>query len=270
MIESLTEEQTSQFPHYVEKYKAIGLNTQPIDYEKAKETMKKFLGDTIENRNFKYVQSPNGLLKDKEVITYGNMESYWVAFYKFFNDNFSICEEIEEMVPVIENCSWVIADDQHVYIVDRPNAIKFDDQGRTHSETGPAISYPDGFGVYIWHGQRVPGWWIMEPEKLTDKEFFRHENAEMRRVACEIVGWAKVLNKLKAKVVNEDNDPEIGTLLEVYIPEIGKERFLKVMCGTKREFAMPVPPEMETAIQAQAWMLGFDNVDEFMPPEVRT
>jgi len=252
MIESLTKEQTDQFPGYVEKYKAIGLNTEPLDYDKAVATMKEFLGDTLGNRKFKYAASPLGLVKNTEVVTYGNMESYWVAFYKFFNDNFGICPEIEEMVPIIENVSWVLADDDTVYIVERPNLIKFDDEGRTHSETGPAIAYPDGFGVYIWHGQRVPEWWIMNPEKLTDKEFFRHENAEMR------------------KTIDEDVDPEIGMLLEVDIPEIGRERFLKVLCGTKREFAMPVPPEMTTAIQAQAWMLGFDNVDEFMPPEVRT
>lgn len=270
MIESLTPDQEAQFPIYVEKYKAIGLNTDRIDFDKSAEIMKNFLGDTLGNRTFQYAASPKGLLQDKTVITYGNMESYWVAFYQFFFDNFGICQEIQEMGPIVENCSWVLADDNTVYIVDRPSVIKFDDQNRTHCENGPAIEYPDGFAVYIWHGQRVPGWWITNPEKLSEKEFLYHENAEMRRVACEIVGWGKVLERMNSVIIDKDGDPEIGELVEVDIPEIGKERFLRVMCGTGREFAMPVPPTMKTAIEAQAWMLGFDNVEDFMPPEVRT
>jgi hypothetical protein len=270
MINELTEEQVAMMPSYVEKYKAIGLNTDRIDFEKAVEVLREFLGESIENRKFKYVQSPKGLMTKTKSVTYGNMEAAWVSFYKYFYDNFGICEEIEKMIPIVENCSWVLADDDTIYVVDRPSLIKFDDQERAHCENGPAIQYPDGFSVYIWHGQRVPQSWIENPEELTEKEFLHHENAEMRRAACEIVGWAKVLEKLNAVVINEDDDPEIGTLLEVDIPDIGKERFLKVLCGTKREFAMPVPPDMTTAIQAQAWMLGFDSVDEFMPPEIRT
>jgi hypothetical protein len=243
---------------------------RPIDFKKAVDVLKDFLGETIGNRSFIYRQSPVGLLKNKNVVTYGNAESYWVAFYKFFNDNFGICPEIEKMIPLIENCSWVVYDDDHIYVADRPCSIKFDDQERIHSESGPAIEYSDGFAVYAWHGQRVPKWWIMEPGKLTSKEFLHHGNAEMRRVACEIVGWATVLKTMDAITIDEDQDPEIGTLLEVDIPNIGKEKFLQVLCGTKREFAMPVPPDMKTAIQAQAWMLGFDDVNEFMPPEIRT
>lgn len=270
MIESLTAEQEAQFPAYVEKYKAIGLNTDRIDFDKSVEVMKNFLGDTLGNRTFQYVASPKGLLQDKTVITYGNMESYWVAFYQFFFDNFGICQEAQEMGPIVDHCSWVLADTTTVYIVDRPSVIKFDDQNRTHCESGPAIEYPDGFAVYIWHGQRVPGWWITNPEKLSEAEFLHHENAEMRRVACEIVGWNNVLKRVNSVTIDEDGDPEIGTLIEVAIPGIGKERFLKVLCGTKREFAMPVPPTMKTALEAQAWMQGFDNVDDFMPPEIRT
>lgn len=270
MIEALTKEQEAQFPQYVERYKAIGLNTEPLDFGKAVSVMTSFLGNDLGNRQFQFVQSPKDVMKNTTVITYGNMDSYWVAFYKFFQDNFSICPDVEEMNDIVDHCSWVTADDKNVYIVDRPSKIKFDEQGRTHCETGPAIEYRDGFGVYIWHGQRVPGWWITNPEKLSEKEFLHHENAEMRRVACEIVGWSTVLERMNSVIIDEDGDPFIGTLVEVDIPEIGKERFLKVLCGTKREFAMPVPPNMKTALEAQAWMQGFDNVEDFLPPEIRT
>ena len=61
----------------------------------------------------------------------------------------------------------------------------------------------------------------------------------------------------------------IGTLLEVNLPDIGKEKFLKVLCGTGREFAIPVPPFMKTALEANAWTYGLDG-DLLRDLEVRT
>ena len=134
---------------------------------------------------------------------------------------------------------------------------------------GPAIRYRDGYSVYAWHGVRIPAEWIEQKNKLTAKTALTWQNIEQRRAACEILGWAKILKELDSKVVDEDGDPEIGTLLEVDIPEIGREKFLRVLCGTKREFALPVPPEMKTALEANAWTFGFDSKD-FIKPEVRT
>ena len=95
------------------------------------------------------------------------------------------------------------------------------------------------------------------------------ENVEQRRAACEIIGWKNILDVLDATIIDEDMDPMIGTLVEVNIPEIGKEKFLRVMCGTGREFALPVPPEMKTALESNAWTFGMDT-SEFIIPEVRT
>ena len=68
---------------------------------------------------------------------------------------------------------------------------------------------------------------------------------------------------------DEDADPMIGTLIEVEIPEIGREKFLKVLCGTGREFAIPVPPEMKTALEANAWTYDIPS-DVLSQLEVRT
>jgi hypothetical protein len=71
-------------------------------------------------------------------------------------------------------------------------------------------------------------------------------------------------------VIDEDEDAMIGTLLEVNIPDIGREKFLKVLCGTGRTFAIPVPPNMNTALQAQAWTWNMEVEDFGEGPEIRT
>lgn len=106
-------------------------------------------------------------------------------------------------------------------------------------------------------------------EKLTPAVALDQENAELRRAACEIIGWETILSQLNAVVIDADPDPEIGTLLRVDLPEAPNEQFLRVQCATGRLFALPVPNDMHTAIQAQAWLWGMNEAD-FIKPEVRT
>ena len=88
---------------------------------------------------------------------------------------------------------------------------------------------------------------------MTPQIALTHTNVEQRRAACEILGWKRILNELDVTVVDTDPDPQIGELLEVTLPDIGKEKFIKVLCGTGRTFILPVPPTMRTALEANAW-----------------
>ena len=154
-------------------------------------------------------------------------------------------------------------------ISDFPEVIKKDEQNRPHCENGPSHRWRDGWSLYHWHGVKIPAEWIEKKEGLTPTIALTWENIEQRRAACEILGWSRIIDELKPKVIDEDGDPEIGTLIEVMIPDSGAERFLKVLCGTGRTFAIPVPREMKTAIQASAWTYGIDDLNTYKP-EVRT
>ena len=139
-----------------------------------------------------------------------------------------------------------------------------------HCEDGFAVQYSDGWGVHAWHGVRIPSEWIEDKPSLSAKTALTWENIEQRRAALEIVGWHHVLRELQAKVIEEDGDPEIGTLLEVRLPDLDRPtKILRARCGTGREFAMPVPPHVTTALEANAGSYRF-RVGEFSKPEVRT
>lgn len=156
-----------------------------------------------------------------------------------------------------------------IMVCERPHGIKKDDQGRLHSETGPAIDYGDTFKLYFWHGVSVPKNWIMNKSSINPQDVLLTSNIEQRRAGCEILGWNKILEQLNAVCINKHPDPMVGELLEVTLPDAGEERFLKVLCGTNREFALPVPKEVNTALEAQAWTWGL-NTKDFIVPEVRT
>jgi hypothetical protein len=138
-------------------------------------------------------------------------------------------------------------------VSDFPELIRLDAQHRPHCDYGPSHRWRDGWALYHWHGVRVPAEWIEDRASLTPHIALTWPQIELRRAACEILGWNRILQALHARIIDTDRDPEIGELVEVDLPDSGPERFLRVRCGTGRDFVLPVPRNTSTALAANAW-----------------
>jgi hypothetical protein len=183
---------------------------------------------------------------------------YWIAFYRFCAEigviyEPSALDRLDIMHEIGLSCMWWYPRDGLIIACERPLSILMDERSRLHNATGPAVAYRDGWGVYFWHGVMVPKMWIESRNSLTAHAALTEGNMERRRAACEILGWQTVLKDIGAKVIDCDEDPEIGILLEASLPDAPHERFLKVRCGTGRTFVLPVPPTVKTALEANAW-----------------
>lgn len=199
--------------------------------------------------------------------------SLWNAGYCSWVDYFNeVCgvKIDRNFLDVTESCGFYWVLDGICFASERPSEINFDEERRLHSETGMSISYKgSGWGLFHWHGTQVPGEWILHKEKLTAKIALTQTNIEQRRAACEIVGWSKILHDLGARTIDRDNDPQIGELVAVKLPDLPNDvKFLRVRCGTGRDFAICVPPNIEKVLDAQAWVTGLDPKD-YSTPEVR-
>ena len=289
-IESLTEKQKALLNVYRDKWLKIGLCCEPIVFEAAVDAVKLVVEcarplnkkPVTMPQHFYYAQSPREAFEKAKSLClgisisnffdntlWGCHDSDWISFYDFMKEEVGVqnLECIEGLKQLAMNAGWVTILGEHCIIQDRPSKIQFDEQRRTHCENGPAIQYRDGYSIMMWHGQRVPESWILHG--LSADEALKQKNLELRRAACEIVGWANIIQQLSPTVIDEDEDPEIGTLLEVDLPDSpSRERFLFVRCGTGRDFAIPVPPSMQRARQANAWTYGLDESEYY--PEVRT
>jgi hypothetical protein len=155
-----------------------------------------------------------------------------------------------------------------VFLSERPTFLARDAEGNLHCETGPAVSFSDGWKMYFWHGTSIPEEWIEEKDKIDPSLALTWREIEQRRCLAEILGWERVIGQLGPKVINTDEDPQIGELIEVDLPDAGPSRFLRVVCGTGRNFVLPVPLEMESALEANAWTYSLDEVS--FAPEFRT
>lgn len=184
----------------------------------------------------------------------------YVAWATYVRDVLGVEVPIGPREDTDTSCGWWWPHTEFVVVTDRPAYLHRDANGQLHSAAGPAIAWRNGRGMYFWHGTGVPEEWVEHPDQMNPEIALNHPNIEQRRCAAEIMGWDRVLGSLNPIVVDTDPDPQIGVLLEATIGE-DRERFLRVVCGTGRTFVLPVPPDMPTALAANAWTYNIEPVD---------
>jgi len=206
---------------------------------------------------------------DRDGLGYWSGLGAWIDFYRRAGlDSVNALEPTTRWLKLMRSGVWdMLLFERIAIVVRRPDSV-MTDSGRLHNPTGPAVRFRDGYTLHAWRGIVVPADWIEKKTEIDPSLALTHTNLEQRRALCEILGWDKVLEKLKSKEIDRDIDPEIGTLLEVDLPGVGASRFLRVRCGTGRAFVLAVPATVCTAREANAWGYALD-VGRF-DPEVRT
>ena len=285
-INSLTPEQIAKFPAYVQEWTGYGVCTDPADRiraEAAIAAMYEIAGK--KPPRIVWCDSPLSMALTRAVVqklpasvrdsvwdsvrasvgasVYGQHDASWLAFYRFFRDECGMTGETEKLRGLWElcqSCGWILPFENVCFASERHDVCKLDGRGVIHCEDGPAIHYRDGFSVHAWHGTRVPPNWIEGRANLKASEVMAERNVEVRRAGIEILGWKAIIDQLGGKVIEADADPEIGTVIELSLPDLPRPaRFLRVRCATGRDFALGLPPDLPTADGyslphcAQAW-----------------
>jgi hypothetical protein len=154
-------------------------------------------------------------------------------------------------------------------ISERPVVLSTDPRGRLHSETSPAIAWPDGTSIWAWHGVAVPNWVVTDPDWISADAIQNEGNVEVRRVMVERMGWERLVSEGGAQKVHAD---ATGVLWELHPPRRSpwREQPAKIVevvnstpepDGTRRHYFIRVPPEMTTARQAVAWTFELGEVE---------
>ncbi len=187
----------------------------------------------------------------------GSNWSPWSAYISFFRHiaklgiDYSAWDDFEQLSQ-LSGARYM--HEKFTIVCERHTEVHRDENGQPHCETGPAITWADGYSRYYWHGVNVPAEWIDDKDGVSPSLAISWKNIEQRRALCEILGWEKVLDSVDAQVIDEDRDPMVGTLIRCNLPDAPQSQFLRVRCGTGRNFCLPIPEDVTTAIGAQAWM----------------
>jgi hypothetical protein len=178
-------------------------------------------------------------------------------------------EPLAGQLMIGRSAGWWWPFEQVAILIERPCALAMarDEQGRLHHPTGPVVAYPDGWGIWAWHGVRVPREVIERPDAITVAQIRTTRNLEVRRVLLERYGLDRYLRDADATLVRAD---EYGKLWRCELPDDEPLTVVEVLNataepdGTYATYLLRVPPGMRTAKEAVAWTFGM-AADDYHP-----
>lgn len=174
--------------------------------------------------------------------------------------------ELDGIMDVMRQCGGWDPFRGAVVLVERPSWIFLDEGRRLHSHVGMALRYPDGWGIYAWHGVPVPEQVILRPETLTPQQILNERNAEVRRVMIERLGLDRFLAKVTQKSVLDVDQDGQRCLYRLRLSNDEPIVAVKVRCpSTGQVYFLRVPPHIRTCRAAVAWTFGFEKVAEYRP-----
>lgn len=217
----------------------------------------------------------------REAVTYhwarylgGQFWLSWQAYTSFFRDVCGLKLEKDlwardrAYADAQQSVCWWWPHADFIMASDRPLVICREQVGppgwgshQLHCEDGPAMVWPDGWGVWSWHGVRVPRHVIEAPETITVAEIKEEKNAEVRRVMRERYGHGRYLQDTKAKLVDADHEvARKGAAPRCLIEDDEGRRWLVgTDGGTRRVYYMEVGAEVKTCKEAHESLCGFDE-----------
>src|SRR5262249_26048810 len=178
--------------------------------------------------------------------------------------------KVEPLVVLARSAGPWVAHEAVALISERPNRYLEDAQGRLHCWDGPAIGWPDGNGIYRWHGLKVDPR-ACSPDGLTAGLIQRERNVEVRRMMLERYGQEEFLMDVGAHLIDRSG---YGSLFETTLNDasggVTLVRFVEVENatvepdGSCKRYMLLVPREVRTAKQAVAWTFGLEE-HEYVP-----
>ncbi|MEG4216941.1 hypothetical protein QUA27_23805 [Microcoleus sp. Pol14C6] len=150
---------------------------------------------------------------------------------------------------LFEDCGWIFPFENICLVCDRPLHLRFDAENRLHAEGEPAIAFADGYSLYFHHGVKLPEKYGKVHPALWQAEWLlSEENAELRRVLIQGIGYDRICQQLQA--VKLDTWQEY-TLLKIDNADVEPIYLLKMTCpSTGFIHALRVPPDVRSSSRA--------------------
>ena len=163
---------------------------------------------------------------------------------------------------LFEHCGWIFPFEKICFVCDRPRHLRFDSQNRLHAEGEPAIEFADGWNFYYYHGVRLPEQYgQLHPNQWQSQWLLAEENAEVRRVLIQGIGYDRLIQELEAKQIDSWQE---YALLQIDNADVEPICLLKMTCpSTGFIHALRVPPNLTSAREAIRWVNWDIDPEEF-------
>ena len=163
---------------------------------------------------------------------------------------------------LFEHCGFIFPFEKICFVCDRPRHLRFDSQNRLHAEGEPAIEFADGWNFYYYHGVRLPEQYgQLHPNQWQSQWLLTEENAEVRRVLIQGIGYDRICQELQPKQLDSWQE---YALLQIDHADVEPICLLKMTCpSTGFIHALRVPPNLASAREAIGWVNWDIDPEEF-------
>ena len=164
--------------------------------------------------------------------------------------------------PIAENAGWFVPHEAVCWLSLCPDVLSADRYGRLHCGDGPALRYPDGWGLYAWKGTPLPAWMITQPKKIALQWIDAQIDPRIRHAMIDIFTPARFIAAGGADRAASD---ETGTLWKRKWTYRGTviDAWAAVEAAGRKGMFWYVPPEIGTPREAFARLLGSDRAGEW-------
>ena len=99
-------------------------------------------------------------------------------YYKFLAEEGHIekSHTFCEVTNLCEAAGWILPYENICFVSERPTQIYMNMRKLLHNETGPALTFADGFSLYAWNGTEIPKGWT--EEKPNGLDILKFDNVE--------------------------------------------------------------------------------------------
>ncbi len=148
-----------------------------------------------------------------------------------------------------------------------PEFVKRDEQGRLHCTDGMAIRYPDGWGIYAWHGRRISKNLSTGSMEITLKDIRTERDMGLKMLLIERFGINRYIKENQFEISQKDDFGKLYKWDYNYNSPMGMlvvENKTIDQSGKYSKHILWVPPGISTAKEGVAWTFNMES-DEYSP-----
>ncbi len=196
-------------------------------------------------------------------------DEVWVDFGVWFDFAISVLNLAHEQrlgevcLSLAKYCGLIFPFEKICFVCERPIKLSLDSEDRLHAVGEPAIQFADGYSLYAYHGVTLPEKYSkLHPYQWQAQWLLEEDNAEVRRVLIQGIGYARICQELQA--IELDSWQEY-TLLKIDADVDDDPIYLLKMTCPSTGFihALRVPPDVESAREAIRWVNWGTDPEEF-------
>jgi hypothetical protein len=188
----------------------------------------------------------------------------WLGIMQYLHDVADLQRHTESLAGVwalAHDASWIVPHEHVCWLMEKPQLIRLDANGRLHAPDGPALRYGDGSTIYAWKGILLPARVIEQRESINVRTIEAAHDPQVRRCMIDILTPQRFIEQGGAYRVAQDETGilwrqrwrwEAWAAVEVIngTPEPD---------GTYKHYFLQVPPTARTPREAVAWTYGLSE-----------